>query len=684
MRVPKIKVENPSLGELMYEIQQGNIRVPRFQREFVWERSRILKLFDSMYEEYPIGTIFLWNAPPEYNYLLRSIEELGQPPLSHGQHYKLILDGQQRLTSLYAVIQGLQLEGEDYSKIVVDLANDGNVSSPFKYRKPDNKRWVSVNNLLASDPFSIYNNLPDDEHRRRFSDFRSALHAYPFSIVAVSDMEVEDAIEIFERINRQGRSLSRYDLISASVLTDDFDLRERSESDIINRLKTGFGEIEESSIPQALALNKKGRTDYKTQLDLTTEDVLSVWKDTVECFGLAVDFVKNLGVIRMDFLPYNAMLPVLVNYFFRAGSRTILSGEHRKQLEYWFWRSAFSQRYTSASQTRMTEDATWIKRLIDHGTPYRLAAIAGENALVDASMTHTTSAIRSGILCLLNIKRPLHFRNRAKINIGDEHFSKFTKAEKHHIFPVGFLRKQGYETRKVHSIPNFCFIPAELNRWIADKPPSVYMGEIRSLYDDKYEFERVMRTHLIPIADDSGIWTDDYDLFLKQRARLLIEEISRRCGMTIQVEPEKRDPVVNKIEITLRDRIHCTLLANSNYWKRRIPGDVRKIVDGRIDQYLKKTPSASKQQFYNPRKKLDFCDVSDYSKIILRKDNWQLFGSVFNGDKTQCERVLDDFRDFRVALKHNREIDSMLNHRAQAAMLWLKDVLNIDLSEFGI
>ena len=226
-------------------------------------------------------------------------------------------------------------------------------------------------------------------------------------------------------------------------MTDAFDLRDRSEHDIISKFRTGFGELAETSIPQALALNRKGSTEHSTQLGLTTEDILQVWDNSVVGFHHAVDFVKKMGVARKDFLPYDAMLPVLVHYFFKADSHAIKSFEHRRQLEYWFWRSTFSQRYSGASQTRMTEDASWIRQLVERDTPYSYFNVADENDLIGASMRSTTSAIRNGILCLLNIKEPLHFKNRTTINIGTDHFSTFTRAEKHHIFPAGFLREQG-------------------------------------------------------------------------------------------------------------------------------------------------------------------------------------------------------------------------------------------------
>ena len=133
-----------------------------------------------------------------------------------------------------------------------------------------------------------------------------------------------------------------------------------------------------------------------------------------------------------------------------------------------------------------------------------------------------TSAIARGILCILNLRQPLHFTSKAKVNLGTDHFSKFTSAERHHIFPAGILVKLGFKRGQVHSLANFCFIPADLNNLISDRPPSEYMSEICDQYDDVTEFQRVMSTHLIPVNQDSGIWTDDYELFLGQRASLLM------------------------------------------------------------------------------------------------------------------------------------------------------------------
>ena len=82
MKAEKIKVDQASLARLMVDMNEGRIRVPRFQRDFVWARIRVRELLDSIYHEYPIGTIFLWETPPKFNHLIRTVDYLNQPDLN--------------------------------------------------------------------------------------------------------------------------------------------------------------------------------------------------------------------------------------------------------------------------------------------------------------------------------------------------------------------------------------------------------------------------------------------------------------------------------------------------------------------------------------------------------------------------------------------------------------------------
>lgn len=679
MNVEKIVVERYSLGRLMWGIAQGAIRIPRFQREFVWSRNKIIELLDSMYKEYPIGTIFLWEAPPDFNHMLRTVTYLQQPPVERNKTYSLILDGQQRLTSLYAVVNGLEIEGENYGKIVFDLSADDE-NKLFRYRQPDNKRWVAVRDIIKNNN-TVYDGLQEAEFRRNFNRCSQLLNTYPFSTVVVKDVDIDDAIEIFERINRAGKQLTRYDLITASVLTDTFDLREKTETDIIIPLRESFGEITETSIPQALALNIKGNTEHKTQMELLPEEVEPVWRDTTQCFRRAVDFIReNLGVVRASFLPYDSMLPVLAYYFYFGKTTSVLSPKHKRQLEYWFWRTAFSERYSGASQTRMSEDASWIRNLIQQNTPNEQTITISINSLIQSSM-RSFSAMRNGILCMLSLQNPLHFFNGSRLNLLDDHYANTHSLEKHHIFSASYLEKAGYKQQEVHRLPNYCFLPIEVSHWIADRAPSDYMEAIRQEYGQEH-FEMVMNSHLIPVGESSGIWSNNYDRFLRQRGEILLARIRELAGISDAITEELRNPVIDTIESALRELIHDQLIIafGLNYWKSCIPRDVNERVEQLVEREARKL-GVTKAQFEQPRSRLDFCDTSDYLKIIQK--NWQQFSSTFKS-KTELETELRHFSEFRNAVKHNRTIDSLLEHRAKAAVVWLARTLDLDLSSYDI
>ena len=113
-----------------------------YSRSDPFDRKELRELFDSIYHEYPIGSFFLWDAEREHNHLFRQLVDLGVPPVGEHDDVSFILDGQQRITSLYVTLMGLTVNGNDYRNIVFDLQEQ-----VFKDRSPDNKRYVSVADL---------------------------------------------------------------------------------------------------------------------------------------------------------------------------------------------------------------------------------------------------------------------------------------------------------------------------------------------------------------------------------------------------------------------------------------------------------------------------------------------------------------------------------------------------------
>jgi hypothetical protein len=209
-----------------------------------------------------------------------------------------------------------------------------------------------------------------------------------------------------------------------------------------------------------------------------------------------------------------------------------------------------------------------------------------------------------------------------------------------------------------------------------------YLRELRDEVGVE-QFERVMKTHLIPIDDNSGLWNDNYERFLVKRAEMIFGEVLRRCGISDGVADEYRDPIIDAIEEAFRSKIHETLQSKTglDYWHKRIPKNIATKTDGRIEQHVNKTPGSAKKQFDEPEIRLSFCDIFDYQKIIM--ENWSDFSGDFRSS-SDLERSIDDFNTFRNAVKHNRTLDSLLEYRAKAAIIWLSRALELDLSRYDV
>lgn len=519
MRIEKIKVEpGLKLGDIMRDVERGKLRIPRFQREFVWERPKVVKLLDSIYRQFPIGSFFFWEAPRAYNQFFRNIAELGLPEPDSRDEITFILDGQQRITSLYVTAKGLTLDNVNYKDICFDLENQ-----EFVTRKADNKRYVALCDVLDEErQFEIYDSLPT-QYRERFTTCRTTVMTYPFSTVLVRDTELEDVCDIFERINQSGKRLSLTDLVVANTWSERFDLRERIKQLNETLVSKGFGELEAEAVTESLSLNIKGGCTRSFQLQLVTDEIESTWKRTIASLVLAVDFLRgNLGVKRYSFLPYRGIIPILAYYFYKSSNRSIAS-PHREAVERWFWRVSFSGRYGSSTATNMGDDRKLFDQIIG-GAEITVSypVTLDEDSIMGIQM-HRTSATKNAVLCLLAKRQPKHFKNNTLIPLDDSYFSDFNSPERHHIFPASFLQSQGI---KEFSLANFCFLPSELNNEISNRKPSEYFKELR---EQNPEFERTMESHLIPTGIDSGIWTDDYDTFVRQRAKLMRKEIESNC-----------------------------------------------------------------------------------------------------------------------------------------------------------
>lgn len=691
MKRPKIDVQQRKLSDLLYEMETGKLQVPRFQRNFVWPLSKTRRLLDSMYKEFPIGTFFLWRAPSGSPLLSRPLTELGIPEPQRGAEVFYILDGQQRLTSLFVTLKGQKLDSRNYGRISIDLETatrydrnqeDGFDEDIFVYRSGDNRRYVAVCDLVGQSHLDIYEEIPK-VRRRAFNKAHNILReTYPFSVVWIQEQMLGDAIEIFQRINQAGKRLSRYDLICANVWTKEFDFRKEVER--LNRQfrREGFGKLHETIFTQTFALILKDRCTTAAELSLQTEEIIEAWDRIIRSLELAIDFAANtLGVKRARYLPYRGILPVLAYYFYHAG-RSAISARERDTLWDWFWRVTLSERYSSTSPSRMAEDALKLKGAItgeEVSFPY--AATVTPDDVARNRMTRTSSALRNAVICLLALKEPKNLKDSSPVNLSDGFFSTLKKPERHHIFPVGYLKERSVAATHVHLVPNFCFIPADLNREISNRRPSEYFTQYRR---ENPRFEEAAASHLLPVGPGAAIWQDDFVEFTKERAALIADELRRLVDsdpgefvipMPLEEAQSHHNRQIDILEVRLRDFIDDRLAAvvGSHYWKRTMPGDVINYTKKRVNQRLKSHPYEDWSDYPVGRARLDFCTPAHYELIF--KQNWEQF-EEFLGSKRELERHMSAFSALRNALKHNREPSDIEKQLGEAAMKWLGRILD--------
>ena len=234
----KITVRPDTLPNLIADIAKGNYRIPQFQREFVWSTKKIIELFDSIYQEFPIGSLFFWKAGKEHNKLFRHTVNFDVKPVGDDDNISYILDGQQRSMSLYVTLNGLTVAGLNYSRICFDLKEER-----FIERSADDQRFVSISTIWGPEAMMLSQQLPS-ECLPVYIRCWQTLRTYPLSLVEVRDKGLAEVCKIFQRINQGGKRLDRFDLIAATTFTPDFDLRERFKEDVIRPLKDSrFGKI---------------------------------------------------------------------------------------------------------------------------------------------------------------------------------------------------------------------------------------------------------------------------------------------------------------------------------------------------------------------------------------------------------------------------------------------------------
>ena len=523
-------------SELINDIERGQIKIPQFQRDFVWDLKGSAKLLDSILKNYPIGSFIFWRTSER----LRSIKNIGQlnlPEPKEGEFVTYVLDGQQRITSLFASLKGEKVKREgkyetDYSKIYVDLnKNEDETAVTSDIKNLSEKTYISIKDLIEND-FDLLNTY-SKEMRDQIIKYQKALSEYSFSSIEVKDAKIDIATDIFTRINTGGRSLTLFEIMVAKTydLKSDFDLDKKFKDLIEELFNSKYDTIPAATVLQTLSILYKRDCTRKEILKIPKDKFIEMWDPTVNAVKSAVDYFRSCYKIPVSrLLPYNALIVPFAYYFYQYKDRP--TGETQRRLQDFFWRASFGARYSSGVESKLASDINKIDQILKNKPVKYEWTINTTNQFIKNNGEFRIS--RSYIKAILSIfasLKPLSFNDNSEVMIDNSWLQRSNSKNYHHFFPKKYLEKTRSDLDKfdINHIINITIVDNRSNLKIKNKAPSKYVSD----YSQKNKnISDSLKTHLIGDLEKFGIINNDYNKFFDERAILISKEIEKRVILT--------------------------------------------------------------------------------------------------------------------------------------------------------
>ena len=634
------KPDSKKYTDLISEIQKGQIKVPKFQRNFVWSLEKTAKLLDSILKGYPIGTFILWETNERLNDI-KNIGNLELPAIPDDIKVQYVLDGQQRITSLYAAFLGakIQKEGEkkitNYADIYVDLDGDveNNDDQIIISEKPEKDTFITLHEVL-----NFNENLLEikekftDEQFKRIHQYAQTFSTYDFSTIVLRKEDIDSAIEVFTRINTGGQTLTLFEIMSAKTYDEeqDFDMEVRFQELLKELEERKYDTISSSVILSVLSLilSKNKECKRKVILQLDKQDIIDIWDDVISALKESVDYFRSVYRIPVSaILPYDSLLVPFAYFFYFQKEKP--KGEQIKFLEEFFWRMSLSFRYSSSTESKLAQDIKRIDEILKGNRPnYEDVKVylSSPKDLIETGFSAGSSYCKA-VLCLLAYHEPKNFQDNGKVILDNSWLKVANSKNYHHFFPKAYLRKNNIGNE--NSLVNITLVSADLNkRKIKAKAPSIY---IQDFLDENDELPTSIKSHLIEDMDNFGIKSDDYVVFLEKRADVIFKELKKR--IELKHKEDNREDVVK--ELILNGE------SETFEMKSTLRYDVKEgIVNKKLEYVVAKTISA----FLNTEGGTIIIGVDDDNNILgLEKDIKTLTKQNNDGFELHLRQVIKKY-----------------------------------------
>jgi len=537
-------------SSLISDIEKGQIRIPQFQRDFVWSKQKSAALIDSIIKGYPIGTFIFWRTKDR----LRSIRSIGGievPELKEEEFVDFVLDGQQRLTSLFASLKGIKIQREnnkvdDYSEIYINLdANEDEAIVITDVEDINGKSLIKLVDLLYGELELLFSYPP--EFHPKLSEYKRQIESYAFSIIRITEVSIDVATEIFTRINVGGKPLTLFEIMVAKTFDfeKNFDLSEKY-NDLINNLKIiDYETISDATVLQTISILLEKECKRKTILKLPKKRFIEIWDDAMDAIERAVEYFKSFYRIPVSqLLPYNALVVPFAYFFFHHKDKP--TGDKQKYLEDFFWRCSLSGRYSSSVESKLAQDIKRIDKILKGKLPkYDWPIDSSPDFIIENGWFSAGRSYVKAILSIYAYHQPKSFNDDSIVNISNYWLKQANSKNYHHFFPKAYLKKNGEEEFYINHILNITIVDDFLNkREIRAQAPSKYMSKFKQ---QNPKLEQTMKTHLICDMDLFGIWEDDYDKFFEERAKVVSKEITKRI-IRQDIDKKQQEDVIDDYE----------------------------------------------------------------------------------------------------------------------------------------
>lgn len=513
---------------ILSQIDLGAMALPEFQRGYVWNREQVRGLMYSLYRKHPVGGLLVWVTKTD------NADARGDQPLQPGV-VKLLLDGQQRITSLYGLIRGKPPQFFDGDKQAFTGLHFNVESEVFEFYAPakmrDDPRWISVTEIMRDGVGPTMERLlkvpalvPSIAALLQRVNAVATIKDIELHIeeVAGDDKTVDVVVDIFNRVNSGGTKLSKGDLTLARICAQWPQARDEMKDLLatwrraryvftLDWLLRGINAV---TTGEALFTAMKDMPPQQFKEGLaTTEKVVSRILNTI---------ASRLGLDHDRVLGSRFAIPLMARYIVQRGGK-ISSQAERDKLLYWYLHTLLWGRYSGSTETVLNKDLEAIEKATPKGENGALDNLIsllredrGDLRLTESDFAGSTKGNRFYPL-LYMMTRVCHARDWGS---GDELSShllgNLAALQVHHIFPKKVLYAAGIPKREVNAIANFTFLTQETNLEVSSRDPAEYLPHYAK------QSPGAIDSHWIPM--DRHLWdVKRYREFLAERRKLLAE-----------------------------------------------------------------------------------------------------------------------------------------------------------------